>query len=628
MNTAQEIYEASKAFSADDRKRLLDSISGGIAADASLDLMMLMGDISCLPDAEKAKLADLLATAPAPEAEPPAQPAPAEPEKPTPAPQPQEPAGQPMPTPTPAQQAEPAPSPLPAEPSRVVVEPSSSGIGLGAVISVLLVILMLAGAGIGWYLYTQHAEEARLAMEAEQKAQQELKASLERERLAKEKALQEQQQLQTNLKLEEQRKQLALQREQEIQERLAAERRRADEEAAARREAELKRAEQEAAARREAELKRAEQEAAAQMAALDSVSSRWDAAINSLSARSFSDEYSRLLQRRLLSALKNIRDGGNVNDVIPNANGTTALHNACGLGEYEIVQLLLENGADVSLKTAKGASVRTCVGNDPGGRIDTLLRRYETATGSVATRTPSTSSSSEDRSDLQPLIDRMARLKCKQAISAYQQGYLLRMLPQIRDGADVDMTTSDSGGHTALHYAVGIGSLSITKWLVNHGANVNARADNGDTPLGSVGQDNRNAIIKLLRDHGAGEEGSTYTPSPSPYNGNRSDLQPLIDRMAALRCKHESSKLYQKRLLMLLPMIRDGADVNITTVETKGNTALHYAVGIGSLSITKWLLEHGANPNAVTDKGASVLQCVGPDNRQQITDLLEQYGAR
>lgn len=101
----------------------------------------------------------------------------------------------------------------------------------------------------------------------------------------------------------------------------------------------------------------------------------------------------------------------------------------------------------------------------------------------------------------------------------------------------------------------------------------------------------------------------------------------MIDRMAALKCKQESSKLYQKRLLMLLPMIRDGADVNTTTVETKGNTALHYAVAIGSLSITKWLLEHGANPNAVTNKGASVLDCVGSDNGKAIRALLKQYGA-
>lgn len=108
---------------------------------------------------------------------------------------------------------------------------------------------------------------------------------------------------------------------------------------------------------------------------------------------------------------------------------------------------------------------------------------------------------------------------------------------------------------------------------------------------------------------------------------DRSSLDPLIARMRALRCRHATSALYQRRLLTLLPLIRNGADVDITLPETKGNTALHYACGIGSLSITKWLLEHGANPNAVTDKGATPIMCVGSDNRAAIIQALQNYGA-
>lgn len=121
----------------------------------------------------------------------------------------------------------------------------------------------------------------------------------------------------------------------------------------------------------------------------------------------------------------------------------------------------------------------------------------------------------------------------------------------------------------------------------------------------------------------------TFTPQvPVTTTEDRSSLDPLIARMAALRCKHADSALYQKRLLTLLPMIRNGADVDITLPETKGNTPLHYSCAIGSLSITKWLLEHGANPNAVTDKGTSPLQCVGSDNRKAITKALRAYGAQ
>ena len=108
----------------------------------------------------------------------------------------------------------------------------------------------------------------------------------------------------------------------------------------------------------------------------------------------------------------------------------------------------------------------------------------------------------------------------------------------------------------------------------------------------------------------------------------RTDLDPLIARMQALKCREADSKLYQKRLLTLLPLIRNGADVNVTLPETKGNTALHYACAIGSWSITQWLVEHGADVNAVTNAGKTPLDCVGADNAKRIRELLISRGAK
>ena len=230
------------------------------------------------------------------------------------------------------------------------------------------------------------------------------------------------------------------------------------------------------------------------------------------------------------------------------------------------------------------------------------------------------------RESLDPLIARMAALKCKQATSALYQKRLLTLLPMIRHGADVDITLPETKGNTALHYSCAIGSLSITRWLLEHGANPNAVTNAGKTPLECVGSDNRAAIIQALKNHGA------YTAQPSrpsiSSTSDRSSLDPLIARMAALKCKQATSALYQKRLLTLLPMIRHGADVDITLPETKGNTALHYSCAIGSLSITRWLLEHGANPNAITNAGKTPMQCIGSDNRAAISKLLTSYGGQ
>ena len=124
---------------------------------------------------------------------------------------------------------------------------------------------------------------------------------------------------------------------------------------------------------------------------------------------------------------------------------------------------------------------------------------------------------------------------------------------------------------------------------------------------------------------------AAWTP---PTTGNislmddRSSLDPMIANMQALRCREADSQLYQKRLLTLLPMIRNGADVNLTLPETKGNTALHYSCAIGSWSITQWLVEHGANVNALTNAGKTPLDCVGSDNAKRIRELLVSRGAR
>lgn len=146
------------------------------------------------------------------------------------------------------------------------------------------------------------------------------------------------------------------------------------------------------------------------------------------------------------------------------------------------------------------------------------------------------------------------------------------------------------------------------------------------------------AACLLERGEGMKSVPKTTAPAPEPQPVARpsqgsvspqalQNLVPLYDRLARLRCREAYSAFCQKRLLMLLGLIRNGANINVATVETEGSNALHYACALGSLSITKWLLENGADPNARTDKGVVPLSCVGSDNREAIIQLLKQYGA-
>ncbi len=186
-------------------------------------------------------------------------------------------------------------------------------------------------------------------------------------------------------------------------------------------------------------------------------------------------------------------------------------------GKLTVAELAVYLRNEVAAQTNAAQKPDLVAKENEGDMVLCAVSAAPTRSGNTAEtpQAPVPTLSTEDRSDLQPLIDRMARLKCKQAISAYQQQQLLILLPRIRNGESVDITTPDMAGHTALHYACGIGSLSITTWLVKHGANVNAAADNGDTPLSSVGADNRAAITKLLKEHGAGSGVPSVAPTVS-----------------------------------------------------------------------------------------------------------------
>ena len=89
-------------------------------------------------------------------------------------------------------------------------------------------------------------------------------------------------------------------------------------------------------------------------------------------------------------------------------------------------------------------------------------------------------------------------------------------------------------------------------------------------------------------------------------------------------CTSAAEQLYRKRLLALLPLIQMSGDPDLTLPETKGNTALHYACSMGHVELVQWLVNHGANTRAVTNKGATVDACVGGKNEKLLRSILQQ----
>ena len=67
-------------------------------------------------------------------------------------------------------------------------------------------------------------------------------------------------------------------------------------------------------------------------------------------------------------------------------------------------------------------------------------------------------------------------------------------------GADIDMTWKHG---TALHAAVRVGAWDLLQLLIKRGGDVNARAENGQTPLHVAAMESRPAMVRSLLKAGA-----------------------------------------------------------------------------------------------------------------------------
>ncbi len=187
----------------------------------------------------------------------------------------------------------------------------------------------------------------------------------------------------------------------------------------------------------------------------------------------------------------------------------------------------------------------------------------------------------------------------------------------------VNVNTQDRHGNTALHNVMRFATeydIPIIDALLLAGANPNIRNNEGKRPQEPGDRNYR--YLQQRAEYIRNNPGAVRVPT-----GSHTEAQTFLNTITNYSPSNETMKLYKKRLTMLLPMIINGADVNVTTTETKGNTALHYAAGMGYYDLVEWLVNNGAEINRKTNRGKTPLDCVGNDPGNRIRNFLKNRGA-
>jgi ankyrin repeat protein len=231
-------------------------------------------------------------------------------------------------------------------------------------------------------------------------------------------------------------------------------------------------------------------------------------------------------------------------------------------------------------------------------------------------------------------------------------------------GADAKLR--NNGGATALMWAVN--DLDKTRLLIDAGADVNGRSDDGQTPLLiACSFYGASPIVKLLLDHGADPSyrvssatGEMTPLAQAAYAGDAEVIQLLLDRGANVKkagffaitfaalslCKHCVDLLVKQAnpadvnmaTLFNLPpfnepraarlLLDQGADLK--TVDPEGRTLLMLASASATFpaETVKALITNGADVNARSAKGETALDFARRHGQSPVVDLLLSAGAK
>jgi hypothetical protein len=174
----------------------------------------------------------------------------------------------------------------------------------------------------------------------------------------------------------------------------------------------------------------------------------------------------------------------------------------------------------------------------------------------------------------------------------------------LKQGANVE--ARDQNGFTPLVLATSSGLTSTVTVLLEAGANTEAKDDDGSTPLMRSAIVGNAAIAKILIRSGANVEARD--------DGGRT---PLI--LAAFYSEEDDPEGYQQREVVQSLL---GAGANINAKDSSGQTALMVAASQGHSVIVKILLKDGADLGATDNDGKTALDLANDNNHRDTAQLL------
>jgi ankyrin repeat protein len=316
----------------------------------------------------------------------------------------------------------------------------------------------------------------------------------------------------------------------------------------------------------------------------------------------------------------------------------TALHIASSFAKLEIVELLLQKGAEIETKNGKREETALHIASSfgeleaiklllkKGAKIEATNRRGETALHIAAYNS---------KSDIAELL-----LQNGANIEAYGYGKTaLHIAASTGNSKVLELLLQNNAkiGATVLHEASRRGKSEIVELLLKKGAEIEAEDEKGNTALHIAAKSiDKPEIADILINYNAKIEAKNKTGETALHIATDFEKSKVVDCLLQRRADVEALNNLGKTALHLAAKFNEPKIVDLlikfnAKIEAKdpdGNTALHIAVYNDKSSVAKILLQKGANKEAKNARGETALHIACRSKKPEIVDLLINYNAK